>query len=125
MNDEKSKPTEPATTFENNSVRGVHDVNGIRRAASIEHAVDVLNRAVRADPDAVAELVCARVPCNLSLAKDPTIQVHADGDGGTYRAGLLGIVNGIFGVDSDGWGPITAKFDDRGKLEGFFDNGRR
>lgn len=108
-----------------NRMLGVENVNGIRLAASIRHAVDVLNRALCADPDAVAELVNARVPCNLSLAKDPTIQVAADGDGGTYRVGLLGIVNGIFGIDGDGWGPITAQFDDRGKLEEFFDNGRR
>jgi hypothetical protein len=108
-----------------NRVLGVTNVNGIRQAASIRHAVDVLNRALLADHDAVLELVNARVPCNLSLAKDPTIQVAADGDAGPYRVGLLGIVNGIFGIDGDGWGPITAQFDDSGKLEEFFDNGRR
>lgn len=54
--------------------------------------VDVLNRAFKADPDALQSLVFSRVNCNDTLAKDPTICVYGDNE---YTVGLVGILNGI------------------------------
>jgi len=47
----------------------------IRKKIKISDAVKVLNRAVKADPEAMAALRDAQVPCNEALAMDPEIQV--------------------------------------------------
>lgn len=79
--------------------------------------VSVMNDAIGQDREAIEKLVAARVPCNEGLAQHPTIQVgkHKEASG----VGLLGILNGIVGVDVDGWGCIAANFDDDGKLSHF------
>ena len=82
------------------------------RATTVEQAVRVLNEALEADPEAVNALFAHREQCSIIFADHKTIQVSADG--GTclpaYSVGLLGIINGIFGVDGDGWGAIVAEY---------------
>lgn len=83
-------------------------------------AVDVLNRIHAADPLVLDQLVSARVSCNQALADDPTVQVggfnaegepvRSDGPAVAYQVGLLGILNGIFGVQENGQGYIAAVF---------------
>lgn len=71
-------------------------------ATTVNEAIEVLNRAFAADPDAIRALVSFRVPCNSTLADDPTIQVKTvEGeprDGDHCEVGILGILNGIFGT---------------------------
>jgi hypothetical protein len=57
-------------------------------------------------------LIDARVTCNEALADHPTIQVGQQD--GSYQVGLLGILNGLFGINDAGWGPITAHIDSTG-----------
>lgn len=89
---------------------------------TVEHAVEVLNRALDADPDAISELIFTRVPCNDALADDPTIQVGArEHKGapvpGTTEVGILGIINGIFGVHpGTGYGRIAVDADRKRKV---------
>jgi len=92
----------------------------IVKEVTLDHVLDVLNRAVEADSDAIRNLVEQRVQCNKTLADDPTIQVgnyHKAGVMlnkhvfGNFSIGLLGILNGLFGVDETGWGAIAAVFD--------------
>jgi len=83
----------------------------IHDPCSVAHAVCVLNEAVAADAVAVASIVAQRVPCNDALVAHPTIQVGSDHPGGPVVVGLLGILNGIFGVAPDGFGAIAAVFD--------------
>ena len=102
----------------------------IQRSVSIAKVVEVLNRALEADPEAIRALFNQRTPCNQQLADDPTIQV---GDPGEFAScmgtsiGLLGLINGFFGVDEDtGYGAIAAHFvrwetDGRLTLERFED----
>jgi hypothetical protein len=92
----------------------------IKQEISIQDVIDVLNQAVALDKDAVEALVEHRVPCNSYLADHPTIQVTQD-----HKIGLLGILNGLFGADADGWGAIAAVFGDGLKPIKFEDNGRR
>jgi len=79
--------------------------------------VALLNEAVKLDPVAMHALVEARVPCNKALADHPTIQVSAydeltgEPTPNWFKVGILGILNGLFGTDSAGWGYITANFD--------------
>lgn len=80
-------------------------------------AIDVLNRIHAADPSVLPALIAQRVPCNDAVANDPSVQVMQAEDG-TLSVGLLGIVNGLFGVDAAGSGFIAAEYDE-GHLTGF------
>jgi hypothetical protein len=73
-----------------------------------------LNELLKLDPEAVYRLLETRVPCNKDLADHPTVQVHTKD--GIYSVGLLGILNGFIGADTDGWGFLCACYSDDGKL---------
>ena len=81
----------------------------IKEFVGIEEALEVLNRLVEKDKVAATCLVDIRIPCSIDVAFDDTIQTgfHVD-----YEAtlGLLGVVNGIFGVDSKGQSAIVAEY---------------
>jgi hypothetical protein len=87
-----------------------------------------LNSLLAIDPYAIAELLYVRVPCNAALAEHESVQVMGHGSGvtfvapGSFRVGLLGILNGYCGTvdvgERKGWGPITADYSD-GRLIGF------
>jgi hypothetical protein len=72
--------------------------------------VRVLNEAVAMDRPAIAALVANRVPCNPTLAAHPTIQIGAQHGG--FHVGMLGILNGICGIRSDGTGVVAAVFEE-------------
>lgn len=74
------------------------------------HVVSVLNRALKADPIAMYHLFSHRVPCNAALTMDETIQVRQEPTQDTV--GILGLINGLLGVDERGYGPITAVVSD-------------
>lgn len=90
---------------------------------SAEEIIERLNSMVAVDPDAMLRLIKQRVPCNEALADHPTCQVDFDedrGPAGVYVVGLLGVLNGILGKDSEGWGYLCAVLDeDQTKLTGF------
>jgi hypothetical protein len=91
-------------------------------------ALRLLNDAFHLDSKAMEALVKFRVPCNLSLAGHPTIQVVAhpkDGknpnvpEGSEYGIGILGILNGILGYQNSK-DLVAAQFgEESGKLVGF------
>ena len=89
---------------------------------TVDEAIAVLNRIHAADPTVLPALIAYRVPCNRAVADDPTVQVGTSGgrtsklDDPTFEVGLLGVINGIFGVDEQSWG---AEHDDQGKLTRF------
>lgn len=94
--------------------------------AETEDLIEFLNELNRVDPDAVASLMRARVPCNEALATHPTVQVGrgAAREPQCYEVGILGVLNGYCGVYGSGvragWGPITAIVDeDTGFVERF------
>jgi hypothetical protein len=85
----------------------------IKDSVSIDEVVDLLNELIQIDKPAIAALLANRVPCNAEFADHPTVQ--CDKWYGGYQVGILGIINGMFGVHEGewltGWGPITATFD--------------
>ena len=91
---------------------------------TVEQAVEVLNRAQKADPVAMHNLVSHRVICTRELTGDPTIQTGALGIG-IHEVGMLGIINGIFGVDGSNIGFIAAETSVDGVLMGFRVYGRK
>lgn len=80
----------------------------IRQSITVDQALEVLNRAVESDPEAIKNLIETRIPCNDKLSADPEIQVgiyHI----GKPTVGVLGLLNGLFG-EQDGWGAFCAVF---------------
>lgn len=65
-------------------------------SVTAQDAVTLLNEALAADRMAVDVLINFRINCNQQLAFHPTIQVSADN-----RVGLLGLINGIFGLNEN------------------------
>lgn len=102
----------------------------IRKKVNVSDVLKVLNRAVKADPEAMAALRDAKVLCNEELAHDLEIQVSMEEEPGSvhdvweddepvtvggrkvYEVGFLGVLNGIFGIDErTGLGAIAAAFE--------------
>lgn len=70
---------------------------------SVDHAIDLLNEALKRDPAAINALYNKRVKCNDDLAKHPTIQVGWRRPllGKTHNSlSFLGMLNGIFGIST-------------------------
>jgi hypothetical protein len=70
-----------------------------------------LNQINDLDPSVLPALIAYRVPCNKEVGEHPTIQTGKTKDG--YEVGILGILNGLFGVNEDGWGYIAAHYKDK------------
>lgn len=85
--------------------------------STVDQAVEILNRIHAADSTVLPALIEHRVACNEQLATDPTVQVR--GRVGEAEVGLLGIINGLFGVDDNSRGFIGAEYDTDHRLTGF------
>lgn len=81
---------------------------------SANDAIKILNEIHRIDPNVMPQLISYRIVCNDNLAKHPTVQVNT-----SKEVGLLGILNGMFGVKDNDYGYIAAEFTTEGKLMGF------
>lgn len=86
----------------------------LKTSITVGEVIAYLNQLLEMDRPAVAALVANRVPCNEALAEHPTCQVGTQHGG--FHVGLLGVVNGLFGIidagEHAGWGPIKAVFED-------------
>ena len=80
-----------------------------RQAVTAQVAVDFLNSLLIVDRDAITRLISAHVPCNAAMADHPTVQVDVAIDR-TYSVGVLGVLNGMIGVDWGSRGYIIARF---------------
>jgi hypothetical protein len=85
---------------------------------SIDRIVDLLNEVIKLDSEAAQKLFNFRVPCNNEILNHPTIQVNGD-DPQKYTVSFLGILNGIFPLNSKGYGYLCIHIDDNGKIEKF------
>lgn len=88
-----------------------------RRYSSVQDVIDLLNELNRMDGDVVSALVNTRYRCNDAVVRHPTVQV--DSSEGSPRLGFVGLLNGLFGVDEGGYGPLTAVMDARNKVVRF------
>ena len=86
--------------------------------------IDTLNGLVKLDREAIEKLILHRVECNEELSNHPTVQVRQE-QKNEYSLGTLGLLNGLVGIQDDGWGYIAANFYvkcsncDRKNLNGF------
>lgn len=75
----------------------------------------LLNDMNRLDSKATyALLIKAQVPCNKAICDHPTIQVIPDMNGQTGQLTLLGFLNGLFGINKNGFGCLQANADASG-----------
>lgn len=80
-----------------------------------QQIVDLLNELLEFDPVAINALCKNRLPCNRALADHPTVTVD-DPEPDKFTVGLLGIIEGIVGID----GQLVASIDDdNGGIVGF------
>lgn len=83
---------------------------------NVDDIIHFLNKLIEIDKDAIQSLVENRVSCNEELANHPTVRVSSNEN----SVGIIGIINGLFGIDNNGRGPITCVIDDdTGKLVKF------
>lgn len=82
----------------------------------LDWALNILNSALACDNQAITNLVESRVICNEALANHPCILAR-NKNNGHYDIGILGIINGMIGVDEKtGYGHITAVYDEEEKI---------
>lgn len=94
----------------------------MKETVSIDEVIEYLNELAGLDREAIAKLIDSRVPCNNKIADHPTCQVQEEPDGihVVTKVGILGVINGMFGVDKKGRGAIKADyFDVDGKFSSF------
>lgn len=89
----------------------------IRNTISIAETVEYLNSLLAADPLAMRAMLRTLTICNNTLAEHPSAQVWDCGD--TAAIGLMGVINGLFGIDDNGWGAIAYCIDDESQVTAF------
>ena len=82
-----------------------------------KEVIAYLNRLLKIDRLAVETLFNVRVLCNDRMAKHPTVQVARFSQ--RYAVGIIGIINGMFGVDSNKWGCIAMDLTKSNKIKKF------
>ena len=86
----------------------------VSEGVDLDSVIVFLNQLIQIDSQAVGNLVENRVLCNEKMADHPTVQVGVvkTDTGERFEVGILGVINGLFGIDEDGHGGITAIVDD-------------
>ena len=88
---------------------------------AIDQAINVLNEAIAADPDAMDAMLRLRIRCNPTLGAHPSIQCFAqiDKDEKIWDTSVtpFGLINGLFGTDESSWGHLSYTTDDNEKLK--------
>jgi hypothetical protein len=82
-------------------------------------ACDLLNELLKLDYECITALISHREKCNEAIASHPSVQVHQYIDDQFPKVGLIGILNGLFGIREDGMGSICCDMDNAGHIKGF------
>lgn len=83
----------------------------LKNKITAEDVVCLLNELLDIDSIATKKLIEHRVSCNKNVVNHPYIQVNCD-DSKNPKVGLLGFLNGLFGVNENGAGCIVVKYTD-------------
>ena len=90
----------------------------LKQSITPSDVCELLNELLKLDYDCASGLVSCRQQCNKSVADHPSIQVQQDKDDKFPTVGVVGVLNGMFGIRDDGMGAICFEIDD-GKILGF------
>lgn len=89
---------------------GPLQAEGPRTSITLDELISFLNELIAIDADAVTALFEFRAKCSKRLADHPTVQVAQGTAPEEFTVGFLGILNGLFGVDENGWGYLAGIF---------------
>lgn len=89
----------------------------VKESITIQETVDFLNSLIKIDSSTITKLFDTRIHCNEAIANHETVQVINVGIH-YFKVGMIGILNGLFGIDEYGWGHIIANYED-GKIISF------
>lgn len=90
----------------------------LKESVSVQNVCDLLNEILLKDYDCAHALVSSRVQCNQAIADHASIQVQQYKDDVFPKVGVLGFLNGLFGIRDDGMGAICMEIDN-GKILSF------
>lgn len=89
---------------------------------AVKDIIATLNEIHKLDSELTTNMVLHRFPCNAEIKNHKTVQAHCYGDASVEspKVGLLGILNGLVGIDKNHFGAIAGDFEKKGgKLLGF------
>jgi hypothetical protein len=96
----------------------------VQNTITLDLVISFLNELLNRDRTAISTLIETRIPINDALVRHSTLQHTRNYLTTKPEIGLLGIINGMFGTleggPRNGWGPITARFDEHDNCLGFF-----
>lgn len=75
-----------------------------------------LNELLLVDEKCITELFRHHQRCNKKMRDHPTVQVNLYSDEEHPEVGIMGILNGMFGIREDGMGALCYEVSERGKL---------
>lgn len=91
----------------------------IKEKVSVDDVIDFLNEVLSLDHSVAQAILDNRVPCNFAVANHNSIQVRCEDVDVNCSVGLLGLLNGVFGANEKGYGPIAAVVEKDGKVSSF------
>lgn len=86
---------------------------------SVKEAIDLLNDALKTDRKSIEEMFKTRIKCTKKLMNHKTIQVRKYISDEFPTVGVLGLINGIFGISEKGAGPICMVLGDDDHIQHF------
>jgi hypothetical protein len=81
------------------------------KTVNVDDLISFLNEALELDRKAISSLFLHRVRCSEALAEHPTIQISA-----YCKVGMIGVLNGLFGIRENGWGELCAVWDEENNV---------
>jgi hypothetical protein len=90
----------------------------IKESITLHEVADFLNSLLEIDPSTINSMFSMRMFCSKDLANHPAVQVANPKNWIPY-VGFIGILNGLFGANENGWGRIAAQYSDNNKIEKF------
>ena len=81
----------------------------IRKSVTPKQVINLLNTVLKNDYRTISALFDIRIFCNAKIAKHKTIQVMELR--GNYMLGFIGLLNGMFGIDKEGYGGIEIQYE--------------
>jgi len=78
----------------------------LKQTITANDVCDLLNKMLKLDYDCTHAIVSYRQKCNDLIAKHETIQVQQYEEDEFPKVGIIGILNGMFGIREDGMGAI-------------------
>jgi len=85
----------------------------LKESVTPQEVCDLLNSLLKTDREFITNIMKTHIPCNKKVAEHPTVQVRGYKDyPDSYTCDILGILNGLFGIQEDGMGAICYLMDD-------------